>query len=115
MKELLNDILAVIESAAMGAWEITGDLFRLAMIEDPFLRGAATALVAVALISKRKAVMSVLDRIPIVGGVLVYVPRKIDEGFDFVMDKLKLGLGWMRDKLAPIKAWVSKADKDLRE
>ena len=116
MKELLKDIWAVIESTAGGLWDVAGDLAQLAWVEDPFWRGVVMTLVVGALVMKRHALMAALDKIPLVGGVLVFVPRKIDEGAGFVMDKIKEGLSWLKGKtIDPVKSWVSKADKDLRD
>ena len=116
MKELLKDIWAVLESTARGLLEVTGDVAQLAWVEDPFWRGVVMTLAVGGLIMKRQQLMAMLDKIPLVGGVLVFVPRKIDEGAGFVMGKIKEGLSWLRSKtIDPVKSWVSKADKDLRD
>ena len=116
MKELLKDIWAVLESTAKGLWDVTGDLAQLAWVEDPFWRGVVMTLAVGAIVMKRHAIMAALDKIPLVGGVLVFVPRKIDEGAGFVMRKVKEGLAWLKGKtIDPVASWVSKADKDLRD
>lgn len=116
MKELLKDIWAVLESTARGLLEVTGDVAQLAWVEDPFWRGVVMTLAVGGLIMKRQQLMAMLDKIPLVGGVLVFVPRKIDEGAGFVIGKIKEGLSWLRSKtIDPVKSWVSKADKDLRD
>ena len=116
MKELLKDIWAVLESTVKGLWEVGGDVAQLAWVEDPFWRGVVMTLVVGAMISKRHAIMAGLDKIPLVGGVLVFVPRKIDEGAGFLMRKVKEGLSWLKSKTVdPVASWVSKADKDLMD
>lgn len=115
MKELLKDAWAVVESTVSGLWEVAGDVIQLAIIEDPFWRGVEMTLIAGLLISKRHAILDIAEKTPIVGGILVYVPRKIDEGVDFLMCKVKEGMSWLRSKaLDPVKSWISKADAKLR-
>jgi hypothetical protein len=116
MKELLKDAWAVVESTVSGLWEVAGDIIQLAIIDDPFWRGVEMTIIAGLLISKRHAIFDIAEKTPLVGGILVYVPRKIDEGINFLMFKLKEGMSWLRSKtLEPVKIWISKVDDKLRK
>ena len=65
---------------------------------------------------ERKRFMDMLDRVPLVGGVLVYVPRKVDAGCDWLLGKAKAGLDFLKSKtIDPVMAAISKADKKLRD
>jgi len=116
MKELFVDAWALLVSVLTGAVEVSKDAVQLAIIEDPFWRGVEMTLLVGLAIMKRKAIMDALNRVPLVGGVLVYVPRKVDAGFDWLLGKAKAGLDFLKSKtLDPVLSWVRKADKKLRD
>ena len=116
MKELLKDLWALIESLAVAGWDILCSAAQLVYVEDPFLRGVVTTLVAGLLIMKWKQIESFLDRVPVIGGLLVFLPRKLREGVGFLSRKAKEGLSFLKSKtIDPVSRALSKADKDLRE
>jgi len=116
MKELFVDAWALIVSVFTGAFEVTKDVVDLAIVEDPFWRGVELTLLVGFVIMKRKSILDMLDRVPLVGGVLAFVPRKVDDGCDWLMLKVKTGLDFLKSKtIDPVRAWISKADKKLRD
>lgn len=116
MKELFVDAWALIVSVLTGAVEVSKDAINLAIVEDPFWRGVELTLLVGLAVMKRKAIMDALDRVPLVGGVLVYVPRKVDAGCDWLLGKAKAGLDFLKSKtIDPVMAAISKADKKLRD
>ena len=70
MLELLRDGWALLETIVGSCWDIIQSALSLVIINDPFWRGVELTIVVLLLWRNRKAVISGVDGVPLLGGLV---------------------------------------------
>ena len=116
MFELLSDGWDLVATLLVSAWEILGSALNLVIIDDPFWRGVELTLLVLIAWNNRKELIQLVDRIPLLGGLVAKGLELTESGTEYLLDKAH-GL-WHRirsntwDRAVKL---ILKADKDLRE
>ena len=86
------------------------------IIDNPFWRGVELTLIAVMICQHRKALIEMVDRVPLLGSLTARLLRLVDDTADVAVELVVMSLKTLKsktwDKLA---ARVKKTDEDLRE
>ena len=116
MLELLKDAWDLVATLVLSVLDILGSAVNLVIIDDPFWRGVQLTIITLLLWNNRKAVISAVDSVPLLGGL---VARGLSLADDLSERLLEKGSGlWLLvksntwDKLVKL---VKKTDSDLRE
>ena len=116
MKELLVDVWGLLLTLVVSAWSILEAAVSLVVIDDPFWRGVEVTVLALLVWRHRKALISWVDGVPLLGGLVARGLSLIDLGAERGLNLGAQGLEWLRvqtwDRLVGL---VRRADKDLRE
>lgn len=116
MLELLRDGWDLLVTVLVSAWDILGSVISLVVIDDPFWRGVEFAIVAMLVWKHRKSIISAIDSVPLLGGLLArgveaaeLLTETLLSGASSLLKMIKENT-W--DRLARL---VKKADEDLRD
>tara|TARA_B100000900_G_scaffold391772_1_gene386679 strand:+ start:873 stop:1223 length:351 start_codon:yes stop_codon:yes gene_type:complete len=115
MLELLKDGWDLVVTLIVSIWDILGGAVNLVIIDDPFWRGVELTLMALVIWNNRKELIQLIDRIPLLGGLVARGLELTESAAEYLLDKSH-GL-WYRirsntwDKAVN---FILKADKDLR-
>ncbi len=116
MIELLKDGWDLIATLVVSAWEILASALNLVIIDDPFWRGVELTLVALVVWNNRKELIQLIDRVPLLGGLVARGLSLVESGAELLIDKASSLWNTVRaqtwDKAV---SFILKADKDLRE
>ena len=116
MLELLQDGWDLIATLAISVWNILGSTLNLVIVDDPFWRGVELTVLVLLTWNNRKELIELIDRIPLLGGLVSRGLKLADRGAEIVVEKL--GSLW---ESVRSKTWdkavkfILKTDKDLRE
>jgi len=116
VKELLIDVWGVVTAVLLAGYGIVHSVLSLVIIDNPFWRGVELTLIAVMIWHHRKALIAMVDRVPLLGGLTARLLRLVDDTADVAVELVVMSLKALKsktwDKLA---ARVKKTDEDLRE
>ncbi len=115
MKELLVDIWGVVAAVWIAGYDIVNSVLSLVVIDNPFWRGVELTLIAVAVWHHRKALIALVDKAPLLGGLAARGLSLVDDAVDGAMELVAMCLQAIKSKTwDKIAARVKKTDKDLR-
>ena len=116
MLELLRDGWDLIVTLIISVWEILGSALNLVIINDPFGRGVEFTLIALVVWNNRKELIQLVDRVPLLGGLVSRILKLSEAGAEYVLGKAQYVWYLIRyntwDKFVN---FVLKTDKNLRE
>jgi uncharacterized membrane protein YdfJ with MMPL/SSD domain len=116
MRELLTDAWALVMSIMSGLADVVGNAVALAIAEDPFWRGVEITILVGILVLKRKKVLALIDRVPVIGAALAFVPAKLD-----MIGERIVGVAGHAYRLLKSKvwdnaiSWIKKIDSKIRK
>ena len=116
MLELLRDSWSLLGTLLTSVWDILRDVASLVVIDDPFWRGVELTVLALLVWRHRKALIALVDGIPLLGGLVARGLSLLDRGVEWGLNIGAQSWDWLRsntwDRLAVL---VRRADDDLRE
>ncbi len=116
MLELLKDSWGLIITILSSCLDIVQSALSLVIIDDPFWRGVEFTIVALLLWQHRKAVISGVDSVPLLGGLVARGLSLADELAEKILEKGSQLISFVHvntwDRLVKL---VKKADSDLRD
>ena len=116
MLELLKDCWGLLETLLVSDWDILGSALNLVIIDDPFWRGVQFIIVVLLTWNNRKELIQLVDRTPLLGGLLARGLKLADSGAEMIKEKLDAAWDLVRSKTwDKAVSFILKADKDLRE
>ena len=116
MKELLVDMWGVVTAVLLAGYNIINSVLSLVVIDNPFWRGVELTLIAVVVWHHRKALIALVDKVPLLGGLAARGLSLVDDAVDGAMELVAMGLQVIKSKTwDKLVARVKKTDKDLRE
>ncbi len=115
MLELLRDGWDLVATLIISVWDILGSAVNLAIVDDPFWRGVELTLLALVVWNNRKELIQIIDRIPLLGGLVARGLELSEGGAEYLLDK-GLDLWHLIRSNTWDKAvnFILKTDKDLR-
>jgi len=115
MLELLRDGWDLVATLLMSIWDILGSALNLVIIDDPFWRGVEFVVVVLLIWNNRKELIKLIDRVPLLGGLVARGLEMAERGAEMAIKKLSSLWSLIRsntwDKAVN---FILKADKDLR-
>jgi len=116
MLELLKDGWDLIATLAVSIWEILASALNLVIIDDPFWRGVELTLVALVVWNNRKELIQLIDRVPLLGGLVARGLLLAESGTELLIDKASdLWTTIRTNTWDKAVSFILKTDKDLRE
>lgn len=116
MLELLRDGWDLAVTLIVSAWDILGSAVNLVIIDDPFWRGVELTLLALVVWNNRKELIQLIDRIPLLGGLVARGLELSESAAEYLLDEAHSLWHLIRsntwDKAVN---FILKTDKDLRE
>jgi len=116
MLELLRDGWDLVLTLLVSVWDILGSVLNLVIIDDPFWRGVEFVIVVLLVWNNRKELIKLIDRVPLLGGLVARGLEVAEVGTEMALEKLSSLWNLIRsntwDKAV---RFILKADKDLRE
>ena len=115
MLELLNDTWNLLLTLLVSCWNILQDVASLVIIDDPFWRGVELTIIALLVWNNRKKIISAVDNIPLLGGIvarcLVVADEITEAALDASLSLWELVRSNTWDRLVRL---VKKTDDNLR-
>jgi len=116
MRELLTDAWALVVSIMSGLADVVGNTMALAIAKDPFWQGVEITIIIGAIAFKRKKVLALIDRIPVIGAALAYVPAKLDMIVERIVDGAVRAYRLVKSKVWDNAiSWIKKVDSKIRK
>jgi hypothetical protein len=114
--ETLNDIFVLVKSALASAVDLLGKAVDAVIVEEPFLQGVEATIAVMLVIRYREAILSFIDRVPLLGSGLAWVIRKAEAGAMMLLGKARDLLKKGYDAtLGRLFAAIMRKDKEIRE
>ena len=116
MLELLSDVWNLVATVLSSCWDILESAASLVIVDDPFWRGVQFTIIALLTWNNRKELIQLIDRVPLLGGLLARGLKLADSAAEMIKEKLDAAWELVRsntwDRLVKL---VLKTDDDLRD
>ena len=116
MLELLQDVSNLVGILIVSIIDIIAGTFNLVIVDDPFWRGVELTLLTLVVWNNRKELISLIDRIPLLGGLVARGLKLAETCAEYVIKKLKNFWFLIRSKTwdRAVK-FILETDKELRQ
>ena len=116
MLELLNDLWSLILTLFVAVWNVLCSLVDLIIIADPFWRGVELTIITLVVWNNRKELISLIDRIPLLGGLLAKGLNLADASAEYILSKAHAAWVAVRaNTWDRAVSFILKTDADLRD
>lgn len=115
--EFLTEIKDVIVAVAVGAWGVIGPVVQLLVPEEPTSQAFVLGVLATLGVMKRREIADLMEKhIPLVGLFGALIVRKVSDGAEFVLGKVRdFGLLIKANTWDRVAGWVSSATSWVKE